>query len=420
MADNVTIPKLITDTDKYFQYEGSANPTTQDELQAYMKNEHSVVACLANKLWQPETNYTQGQIVESPNMPVGFYAVALVDGTSYSNEPDWGDGSKDISDGSMKWHLTKGNVTVNNVAPDDNGNIQIDSVSHANNADNATKATNDSAGNNINTTYVKNVSGNTNSLIITKGDGTTSTININPEIENKDFTVTASTQSDFNESYSTPLLSGGSNNSYALNIKFPNISTGITNGTYTLQDLLQQLVNKSHSHSNGGSGSYTRYNCNCNCSDSDCSCIIKGNILVNTGLVKIEELQVGQMILGKDKKYHKVIGIKHSKLGKRKAIQLFDNSAIYTDDHLFLMNNGEYKTYDIAGYYREASRDLTDGKVYGTYARLNQKEVQQLVDINVFNLPNDTVTYLPIVEDCEWILVDNRWVACARYLKDVD
>ena len=120
-----TIPKLITDVEKYFQYEGSANPTTQDELQAFMKNEHSVVACLAKKLWQPETNYTQGQIVESPNMPVGFYAVALVNGTSYSNEPDWGNGSVDISDGSMKWNLTQGNITVNGEAPDENGNIVV-------------------------------------------------------------------------------------------------------------------------------------------------------------------------------------------------------------------------------------------------------------------------------------------------------
>ena len=120
-----TIPKLITDVEKYFQYEGSANPTTQDELQAFMKNEHSIVACLTKKLWQPETNYTKGQIVESPNMPVGFYAVALVNGTSYSNEPDWGNGSTDIFDGSMKWNLTKGNITVNGVEPDDNGNIVV-------------------------------------------------------------------------------------------------------------------------------------------------------------------------------------------------------------------------------------------------------------------------------------------------------
>lgn len=120
-----TIPKLIKDTEKYFQYEGSANPTTQDELQAYMKNEHSVVECLTDALWQPETVYTIGHIVKSPNMPKGFQAVCLVDGTSSSNEPDWGSGATDISDGSTKWKVTTANITVNGISPDASGNISI-------------------------------------------------------------------------------------------------------------------------------------------------------------------------------------------------------------------------------------------------------------------------------------------------------
>lgn len=119
------IPKLITDTEKYFQYEGSIKPTTQDELQAFMKNEHSIVECLTDELWQPETVYEKGHTVKSPNMPKGFHAVALVGGTTFSNEPDWGDGSQDITDGSLKWKLTKGNITVNGVQPDSQGNITI-------------------------------------------------------------------------------------------------------------------------------------------------------------------------------------------------------------------------------------------------------------------------------------------------------
>lgn len=115
------IPKLITDTDKYFQYEGSANPTTQDELQAYMKNEHSIVECLTDMLWQPSTSYNIGHVLRSPNMPKGFQAVALVTGTTGANEPDWGDGSIDITDGSMKWKVTTANITV----PDASGNIPI-------------------------------------------------------------------------------------------------------------------------------------------------------------------------------------------------------------------------------------------------------------------------------------------------------
>lgn len=37
------IPKFIKDIKKYFMYEGSATPTTQDDLQAYMKNEHETL-----------------------------------------------------------------------------------------------------------------------------------------------------------------------------------------------------------------------------------------------------------------------------------------------------------------------------------------------------------------------------------------
>lgn len=265
-----TIPKLITDVDKYFQYEGSANPTTQDELQAFMKNEHSVVACLTKKLWQPETNYTQGQIVESPNMPVGFYAVALVNGTSYSNEPDWGNGSEDISDGSMKWHMTKGNITVNGVKPDDSGNIQIDNIAHANNADNATKATNDSKGQNI-TGYVKKIGGNNSSLVITDGNGNESTINIATDANpfTKNINVTASTQETIKPTMS---VSVSANRSTSVGVSISNTIdtiTGLKAGTYTLQTLLQNLVNQSHKHSKINIGaSDSDGNCDCCGSDS--------------------------------------------------------------------------------------------------------------------------------------------------------
>lgn len=68
------IPKFIKDIKKYFMYEGSATPTTQDDLQAYMKNEHETLECLVDGLWQPETEYQAGHVVRSPNMPKGIDA----------------------------------------------------------------------------------------------------------------------------------------------------------------------------------------------------------------------------------------------------------------------------------------------------------------------------------------------------------
>lgn len=266
-----TIPKLITDVDKYFQYEGSANPTTQDELQAFMKNEHSVVACLTKKLWQPETNYTQGQIVESPNMPVGFYAVALVNGTSYSNEPDWGNGSEDISDGSMKWHMTKGNITVNGVKPDDSGNIQIDNIAHANNADNATKATQDSAGQNINTTYIKGLSVSGRTITYTKGNGTTGTITTQDTTglsTGSSITVTKSTQQAYTTYTSSNTYTSTSGSGDRTSYQYLT-QTGLGAGTYTLQTLLQHLVNRSHTHTTRKVLSNCNCHCDCNCNCSD-------------------------------------------------------------------------------------------------------------------------------------------------------
>ena len=63
--------------------------------------------------------------------------------------------------------------TVNGVKPDSKGNIAITSVA------NATKATQDSAGQQINTTYVKGVTASNATITVTKGNGTTSTATIN-------------------------------------------------------------------------------------------------------------------------------------------------------------------------------------------------------------------------------------------------
>ena len=97
------IPKFIKDIKKYFMYEGSATPTTQDDLQAYMKNEHETLECLVDGLWQPETEYQEGHIVRSPNMAAGFIAVAKNTGYSATNEPDWNTTAREVIDGSIAW-----------------------------------------------------------------------------------------------------------------------------------------------------------------------------------------------------------------------------------------------------------------------------------------------------------------------------
>lgn len=101
------IPKFIKNISKYFMYEGSATPTTQDDLQAYMKNEHETLECLVDGLWQPETEYQEGHVVRSPNMPAGFIAVAKNPGYTSTNEPDWGTVAREVVDGSITWTKKK-------------------------------------------------------------------------------------------------------------------------------------------------------------------------------------------------------------------------------------------------------------------------------------------------------------------------
>lgn len=438
------IPKLITNTEPYFRYEGQTNATTQDQFQGFLKNEHSVLAVLVKGIWQPTTAYTIGDIINSPNMPKGFHAIAQTNGSSGANEPSWGDGTTNVSDGTVSWKLSKDDITVNGVGADSNGNIQINNIAnatHANkadlatkatNADNATKATQDSAGQTINSTYIKDVSSSTNTITITKGNGSKTTINIKDSVLGR-LTVTGSNLAE-------RTFLGTSTGGYDTHTGVGNIASyeaktvrGITGGTYTLQNLLQALVNNSHKHTVNKES----YNCDCrcDCGDSDGSCIIQGNILTNKGYIDIKDLKVNEHIIGIDGKKYKVVGIKLSKLGNRKAVSFAGlNSSVFTDDHLHLMANGNYGAFDIQGYYRESSHLLTDGNVNGTYERIEKKSIYNLSKenhtIHLYNgldvcfpmyirdeFDKDTITYTPIIEDCEWCIVDGIQTACARYIK---
>jgi hypothetical protein len=100
---------------------------------------------------------------------------------------------------------------------------------------------------------IKSVAVSGGNIVTTKNNGSTSTSSI---ASNLTVTVTASTQS--------AISSGGSVGGGAFGgnqATVPTVVTGISANTYTLQNLLQQLVNRSHSH---GSATITSaYNCNC-------------------------------------------------------------------------------------------------------------------------------------------------------------
>lgn len=198
---------------------------------------------------------------------------------------------------------------------------------------------------------------------------------------------------------------------------------GIAAGTYTLQTLLQNLVAKSHTHT--VAQTITKYNCNCDCGDN---CIVSGRVKTPMGYVDIKDLEVGNYVIGIDFKIHRILGMKTSMVKNRKVVYFEETpNAVLTDDHLFLLANGDYGAYDVAGYYRESKYPCGDENVLGTYARVREKDIVDLSKENYVMKPNlsklcvkevpyETVTYTPIVEGCEWIILDGLVVACARYI----
>lgn len=318
----IEIPKLITDTNPYFQYEGSSDATTQDELQAFMKNEHGVVEALTSAiLWQPSTAYEKGQEVRSPNMPAGFVAICTVAGISGTNEPDWGTGGTAIADASCTWKVTKGSITVNGQEPDASGNITIPSYTptYASDAEAIagtvtnkamTPKSTDAVIENIGywkpneavslnvirfirgTAYsgyylICNTAGTTGSTEPKPTVGTTALVSDGSvkwylrkitnqtELDTVKSQVTGSGVTNLGsivltQSTQPAITMSVTNNNWLANkndgnetFRTFNVVAGISAGTYTLKNILQQLVNKSHTHN---STSFT-INCDCDCSD---------------------------------------------------------------------------------------------------------------------------------------------------------
>ncbi|MBR5173246.1 MAG: hypothetical protein IKW14_07600, partial [Phascolarctobacterium sp.] len=104
----MALPKKY-DFNDYDNYIPEPNPTTSAEAQSYFRNTDSLVGALVDAfLWQPETNYKNGDVVKSPSMPNGVEAVCVsTNGGKSSNvEPQWGNvGDENIADGTCFWKL---------------------------------------------------------------------------------------------------------------------------------------------------------------------------------------------------------------------------------------------------------------------------------------------------------------------------
>ena len=424
------IPKFIKDISKYFMYEGSATPTTQDDLQAYMKNEHETLECLVDGLWQPEPQYQEGHIVRSPNMPVGLEAKVKTGGYSATNEPDWNVSATEINDGSVMWEkiarfndiAVTGDVTGTGVV-DNNGKVEL-------NLDLPDKVTAGTVGDTTEADLGNGATFTVPYLTVDKKGRVTdydkrnlTLPTINTFGTGSNINVTGSIQSYLSNSGYSP-----GRGDYPGSFTYTAVDSGMSAGDYTLQVLLQQLVNKSHTHST------KTYSWNCNCYSGDGGCFIEGIILTDKGYVNIKELKVGAFIIFDNKKY-KVNGIAKSKLGARKAIAIVGvEGLVLTDDHLIKLSNG-IGAYSAEEYYKNQRKVLQDNEVLGTYYRRidGQNEVLSLFKNKVKFVKNskdfesetveaagydsNTVTYSPIIEGTDWCIVNGIIVACATEIK---
>lgn len=115
----MSLPLKLNFSD-YDNFLTEPNYTTSAEAQDYFRNMDMLVEALIDVgLWQPETNYPNGHVVFSPNMPNGAEAVCVATngGKSSNTEPSWGEvGGDNVSDGTCFWklrwkHWSKENAT---------------------------------------------------------------------------------------------------------------------------------------------------------------------------------------------------------------------------------------------------------------------------------------------------------------------
>lgn len=105
-------------------YPDAENPdkgTTEQQYQEFVRNHHKILSDLvATNLWQPETKYTIGQIVTSPNMVANTVAKVIRAGTTSSGEPAWSGAGNTLADGTVTYSIvyrtidyaTQGEVTA--------------------------------------------------------------------------------------------------------------------------------------------------------------------------------------------------------------------------------------------------------------------------------------------------------------------
>lgn len=110
----MAIEQLLT-TDGILDYPDADNPskgTTEQQFQEWLKNQNHVLRdVVKSTIWQPNTSYTEGQVIGSPNMTPNVVAKVTTGGITGSSEPVWGAVGESLNDGTVSYVLVPQTIT---------------------------------------------------------------------------------------------------------------------------------------------------------------------------------------------------------------------------------------------------------------------------------------------------------------------
>lgn len=106
----MAVQNFLRDLDGLFNYSTDENPTSQQDYQEAVKNWVDTIKSLVDcTLWQPDTEYSVGNVLRTPSLPYELHLTCITAGTSGSAEPDYTDveAGDVITDGTVIWAVDK-------------------------------------------------------------------------------------------------------------------------------------------------------------------------------------------------------------------------------------------------------------------------------------------------------------------------
>ena len=120
----MAVQSFLRDLDGLFNYSTDENPTSQQDYQEAVKNWVDTIKSLVDcTLWQPDTEYSVGNVLRTPSLPYELQLTCVTAGTSGSAEPDYTDvdAGDIITDGTAEFRvdysLVEGALASTNDAP---------------------------------------------------------------------------------------------------------------------------------------------------------------------------------------------------------------------------------------------------------------------------------------------------------------